>query len=264
MCPPTLAFVRLQLLQNGQIALVEFNRPESGNSLFPQLLSDMVSVFTWLDTQPLIRVIIQTGVGRFFCTGMDLTHSKTMSFAIGSDFHELNRLLISTDKILIAAVNGPAVGYGVSILALFDLVYSAPQAYFFTPFVKWGMAAEGASSFAFPRLMGHQRAAALFFTGERVTATEAQILGLVNKILPEDGMIQIILDKAKALCQSPLESLKATKALMKKPVMQQLLDANDRECFDIHNNRFLQREYNEAVKQFKIEQNYKQKLKSRI
>ena len=67
---------------------------------------------------------------------------------------ELHELLINADRVLIAAVNGPAVGWGSSCLALFDLVYSVPDAYFFTPFVKWGLCAEACSSVTFARSPG--------------------------------------------------------------------------------------------------------------
>jgi Delta3-Delta2-enoyl-CoA isomerase len=251
-------------MEGSHVALVKYNRPQSGNSLLPKMLSEMVSAMKWVHNQSDVRIIIQTGAGRFFNTGMELVNSDGMSFAKGSDFHELNRILISSEKILIAAVNGPAAGYGVSSLALYDLVYSVPDAYFFTPFVRWGMAAEGASSFSFPRLMGHQRAASLFLAGERITAQEAQTVGLISKILPKDNFLQRVAEIAKRMSQSPPGSLRATKKLMKAPVIQDLLDANDRECGLIHAERYGFEEYQEAVKQFKLEQDQKRKLTSKM
>lgn len=243
---------------------MKLNRPQSGNSLHPQLLSELVSALKWVDNHPEVRIIIFSGEGRFFCTGMDLVHSDGMSFAKSSDFHELNRTLILSEKVLIAAVNGPAVGYGASTLALYDLVYSVPDAYLFTPFVKWGMAAEGASSFSFPLLMGHQRAAALFLAGERITAQEAQHLGLINKIFPKEAFFQSVMEIAEGLSHSPPGSLKATKRLMKEPVLQRLLDANDRECDLIHADRYGFEEYKEAVKKFGFEQQQKAGSRSKI
>ncbi|VUC37795.1 unnamed protein product [Clonostachys rosea] len=262
--PPVFGYVRVQLIQDGTIAVIEFKRPESGNSLFPQLLSDTLTAHIWANEQPQISVIVQTGTGRFFNTGLDLNHLKGMSFAIGSDFHKLNRTLIASEKILIGMVNGPAVGYGVSMLALLDLVYCVPEAYFFTPFVKWGMAAEGASSLTFPSLMGHQRAAALFLTGERISAVEAQSLGLVNKIVAKRELLTHVIVVAKQLSAMPQESLRATKRLMKEPVKQQLLDANDRECDDIHQHRFLREEFLEAIKQFKAKKRQKRSTESKL
>ncbi|KAF7557778.1 hypothetical protein G7Z17_g502 [Cylindrodendrum hubeiense] len=262
--PPTYRNVLVQLTQRNRIAFVKLNRPQSGNSLHPQLLSELVSALKWVNDQTEVRIIIHSGEGKFFCTGMDLMHTDGMSFATGSDFHELNRILILSRKVLIAAVNGPAVGYGVSSLALYDLVYSVPDAYFFTPFVKWGMAAEGASSFSFPSLMGHQRAAALFLAGERLTAQEAQRLGLINKIIPKDNFLQRVIEIATAISESPPGSLMATKKLMKEPVLQSLLDANDRECNIIHAERFGFEEYQKSIEKYKVKRDHEKKFRCKI
>jgi peroxisomal 3,2-trans-enoyl-CoA isomerase len=261
---PTFTYVKVQLVSTNAIGIIKYNRPQSGNSLHPTLLLETLKAFQWMDSQQEIAVIILTGEGRFFCTGMELLEHNTekpMSFAHGSDFHLLNKLLILSKKILIAAVNGPAAGYGVSSLALFDLVYCVPDAYFFTPFVKWGMAAEGASSFSFPRLMGHHKAAGLFLAGERISASEAERLGLVNKIMPRQGFVDSVVALANGIAQTPRGALHATKALMKEPVLQGLLEANDRECALIHKERYGSVEYLDAIREFKVEQERKRQLK---
>ena len=147
---PQYAFVKLALHHDGALAVLSYNRPRSGNSLHPKLLADVLSAHQWLEAQPTVRIVIVTGAGKFFCTGMDLapdnsnddnnstSDDESMSFATNSPFHTLVRLLTLSPKILIAAVNGPAAGFGTSSLALYDLVYSVPGAYFFTPFVKVG------------------------------------------------------------------------------------------------------------------------------
>jgi peroxisomal 3,2-trans-enoyl-CoA isomerase len=269
--PLTYKYVTAQVIENGHIAVIKYNRPQSGNSLHPTLLSEMLSALQWADSQPEVRVIIQTGEGKFFSTGMELLETSSgpetsMSFAPGSEFYTLNKLLITSEKILIAAVNGPAVGYGVSSLALFDLVYSVPDAYFFTPFVKWGMAAEGGSSFSFPRLMGYQKAAALFLAGERISAQEADRLGLVSKILPSTGekFLQDVVGIARGMVEMPWGAMKATKRLMRDPVRQDLLEANDRECAVLQNERLGSEEAREAMAQFRIEQERKRELRSRL
>ncbi|KAH7086710.1 ClpP/crotonase-like domain-containing protein [Paraphoma chrysanthemicola] len=265
--PPSFRYVHVGLEAAGRVAVVKYNRPKTGNSLHPQLLSDMLSALKWADAQPDIRVIVQTGEGRFFCTGMELVDTEApLSFGTGHEFHTLNKILITTEKIIIAAVNGPAAGYGVSSLALFDLVYSVPNAYFFTPFVKWGMTTEGASSFTFARLMGHQKAAALCLAGETISAEEAERLNLVTKILPNDNndFLANVLQIACRIANSPPGALKTTKKLMKQPVLQDLLDANDRECAIIQKERFGSEEYVEAIRQFKVEQEHKRQSKSKL
>lgn len=264
MDPLSLEFVKLEITNQGRVALVKYNRPNSGNSLHPRLLNDVVTAMKWIESQQVIRVIVVSGEGKFFCTGMELLDGDGMSFEIGSDFHELNRILILSKKILIAAVNGPAAGYGTSSLALFDLVYSAPHAYFFTPFVKWGMVAEGASSVSFPRLMGHQRAASLFLAADRITAQEAQQAGLVSKVLPGKEFLFEVMQIVEGIADSPPESLQATKELMKAPVRQDLLDANDRECAVISSERYGFKEYQDAILKFGIEQEQKHRLRSKF
>lgn len=265
MAVPSYQNVKIEI--TGRVAVVKYNRPKSGNSLHPTVLKEMVAAMRWADESQDIDIIIQTGEGKFFCTGMELLDNgpeDPMAFEPGSDFHTLNKILISSKKVLIAAVNGPAAGYGVSSLALFDLVYSVPDAYFFTPFVKWGMAPEGASSVAFAKIMGHQKVAGLFLAGERITATEADQLGLVTKILSKDDFLNQVIAIAERIAKSPQGSLRATKALMKFTVQQDLLDANDRECLVLATERFRSQEYYDAVAQFKVEQEKKRAAKSRL
>ncbi|KAL5348958.1 hypothetical protein ACLOAV_006383 [Pseudogymnoascus australis] len=264
MHPPSLQFAKLEIYQQGSIALLKYNRPLSGNSLHPKFLRDVVTAMQWIESKSSIQVVVVTGEGRFFCTGMELLDGEGMSFKIGSDFHELNRIFILSKKILVAAVNGPAAGYGTSSLGLFDLVYAVPEAYFFTPFVKWGMAAEGASSVSFPKIMGHQRAASLFLAADRISAQNAQDIGLVSKVLPKKDFLSKVMQIAHRIADSPPASLRATKELMKAPVRQELLDANDRECALIHAERYGFSEYQEAVSNFLIEQQEKRRLKSKI
>lgn len=262
--PPSFEFVTLEVSKG--IALIKYNRPKSGNSLHRQVLSDMLAAVKWADAADEVRVIIQSGEGKFFSTGMELVDvnpsESTMDFSEDSDFWKLNRLLINSRKILVAAVNGPAAGWGVTSLALFDLVYSVPEAYFFTPFVKWGWAAEGCSSFTFPRIMGHQKAASLFLAAERATAQELERVGLVSKIIPSDGFLQEVMKIAGRIAESPVGSLFATKELMRGPVRDEMLAAIDREC------QLLQRrpesgEPQEAMKQFAKEQERKKKGKDK-
>ncbi|KAJ0419599.1 ClpP/crotonase-like domain-containing protein [Aspergillus carlsbadensis] len=247
---------------NNGILWIKLNRPSSGNSLHPTLVSSLLSALRNADTDPVVKIIILTGNGRFFCTGMDLLSTPELSFAPGDDFHQLNKILISTEKILIAAVNGPAIGFGATVLALCDLVFAVPDAYFFTPFVKWGMVPEAASSVSFLRLMGHQRAALLCLTGERIGAEEAWSLGLVSKILPAEGFLGRVGEVAHGLARAPVGSLLQTKRLLKESSMKDLLDANDRECRVIVEERIPSGDLQRERAAFQAAQREKERRKS--
>jgi peroxisomal 3,2-trans-enoyl-CoA isomerase len=254
--------IQLEGPGNGEILWIKFNRPSSGNSLHPTLVHELLSALRRADQDPTVRIIILTGNGRFFCTGMDLLSPEELSFAPGDDFHALNKTLITTEKILIAAVNGPAIGFGATVLALCDLVFAVPDAYLFTPFVKWGMVPEAASSVSFLRLMGHQRAALLCLTGERVGAEEARSLGLVSKVLPAEGFLEKVGEVAESLSKAPVGSLLQTKRLLKETTTKDLLDANDRECRVIVEERIPSGDLQRGREVFQAAQREKERRKS--
>jgi enoyl-CoA hydratase/carnithine racemase len=122
----------------------------------------------------------------------------------------------SFKKPLVAAVCGPAVGIGTTMLLHCDLVYAGDNAAFSTPFVNLGLCAEGCSSLLMPQLMGHQRAAEALLLGEPFTAETALEIGLINRVLPPSETNAYAAGQARKLASKPLSSLVETKRLMKK------------------------------------------------
>lgn len=171
-------------------------------------------------------------------------------------FRQLNDSLITCPKVLIAAVNGPAAGYGVTSLALYDLVYSVPDAYFFTPFSKWALCPEGCSSVTFPAIMGHQKAAALLIAGDRMSASELCDAGLVTKILDIEVFLDEVLKTAHKIAAYPPKALTQSKGLINASRREELLEANRREC-ECLAGLVVQDECIEAVLQFAQEQERK-------
>jgi peroxisomal 3,2-trans-enoyl-CoA isomerase len=112
--------------------------------------------------------------------------------------------------------------------------------------------------------MGHQKASALCLAGEPISAEEAEKLHLVTKILPKERFLDNVIEIARRVAQSPSGALRTTKILLKQPVLQQLLDANDRECQVTQQERFGSVEYMKAVQQFKVEQQEKRKFKNKL
>ncbi|KAL2850304.1 ClpP/crotonase-like domain-containing protein [Aspergillus pseudoustus] len=210
------------------ILVLKYNRPEVGNATNYVMMKDLLRALHWAIEESTVKIIVQTGQGKFFSTGMDLSSPQWEDDAL-QVLYEINKLMINCPKITIAAVNGPGVGYGASSIALFDLVYMVSDAYFFTPFVKWGLCAEACSSFTFPSILGRQRASHMILAGGRITAKELELAGLVSKLIPRQNFWQNVLDMAVSLARQPQEVLAANKRLLSVFWKQKLLDANEQE-----------------------------------
>lgn len=170
----------------------------------------------------------------------------------------MHQIWINAEKVTIAAVNGPAVGYGTSSIALFDLVYSVPDSFFFTPFVKVGLCAEACASVTFKNAMGRQKASALILGGERFTPQELENAGLITKILPKEGFMDEVMKIAKRIAEQPAGALRDNKNLLMAPLRQELLDANEREC-EMLRQRGKSDEPRKAIELFAKEQAAKKK-----
>jgi peroxisomal 3,2-trans-enoyl-CoA isomerase len=168
--------------------------------------------------------------------------------------------MINSNKILVTAVNGAAPGWGTSSLALADLVYAVPNATFFTPFVELGICAEACASITFSRIMGRQKAASLLLAGDRMTASELEIAGLITKVLPKENFLEDVLKTCDRIARLPSESLKVNKNLFMRASRQELLEANDVEL-QLLRERARGPEARSAVNAFLAEQDRKRKEK---
>lgn len=160
-------------------------------------------------------------------------------------------------------MNGPGVGYGLSSIALFDLVYCVPEAYFFAPFVKWGLSAEACSSFTLPRVLGRQRASRLLLAGERVSAEELQRCGLISRIVHPNELMSEVMRAAEDLAGLPSESLTYNKRLLMEPLREELLRANERELTTLR-ERVRSQEAKTAIRAFKAGQNQSDGVRSKL
>jgi enoyl-CoA hydratase/carnithine racemase len=133
------------------------------------------------------------------------------------------RAIASHPKPVIAAVCGPAVGIGTTLLFHCDLVYAGDNAAFSMPFVNLGLCPEAASSLLVPQMMGYHRAAEALLLGEPFMAEAAMEVGLVNRIVPPTEVNAMVQAQARKLAAKPLASLVETKRLMKKGQMAQVL-----------------------------------------
>merc|ERR1712198_146015 len=144
-------------------------------------------------------------------------------------FGKIVTVLIDFPKPLIAIVNGPAIGFGVTLLGLCDVVHGSDKATFHTPFMALALSPEGSSSFTFPKMMGPQNAKEMLMFGRKLTAEEAQRQGLVARIYPHDSLDQAWAQVYK-WAKLPPGAMTTAKALIRDPVRKQLHKANETEC----------------------------------
>jgi 2-(1,2-epoxy-1,2-dihydrophenyl)acetyl-CoA isomerase len=225
----------LMLEKDGPISVVTLNRPEAGNALSDQLNEEIDTVLRKVNREHDIRVIIITGAGKYFCTGVDLTmfagseseargHDKEQTGVFVSEQEEEEEvtwgkgtiagavvMMRSTGKPVIAAINGPAAGAGLSLALACDIRIASDRARFTTAFVKRGLAPDTGGSFTLPRIIGLPRACELFFTGDTIDAVEAEKIGLVNRVVPHDHLMAAAKDLASRIARNPPLAVAFTK-----------------------------------------------------
>jgi enoyl-CoA hydratase/carnithine racemase len=199
------------------VAQIRIDRPEKKNALTAAMYRGLVDAFKRAESDPSVRVLLLSGSETCFTAGNDL--QDFMNVPPRDDSSPTIRFikqLPATRKPLVAAVAGPAVGIGTTMLLHCDLVYADPNARFQLPFVNLGLCPEAASSFLLPQIVGYPRAAELLLLGDPFSATQALEMGLINGITPAGEVIATATMKARQLAERPAASLLITKALLKR------------------------------------------------
>jgi enoyl-CoA hydratase/carnithine racemase len=205
------------------ILTIEFNRPERKNAITAAMYQAMADALLDADKDRAVRAVLITGKPEIFTAGNDLDdflrNSAPIPGASADDrpVFQFMRALSGCSKPVVAAVAGAAIGIGTTMLMHCDLVYAADNAKFSLPFAQLGLCPEFASSLLLPQLAGYPRAAEKLLLGEPFPAKEAFEMGLVSKVLPIDELRPFAERQAAKLVALPAASVRATKALMKRP-----------------------------------------------
>ncbi|BAO82423.1 enoyl-CoA hydratase/carnithine racemase [Serpentinimonas maccroryi] len=220
----------LNHLESG-VQTLTLNRVARKNALTGAMYSQLAEVLEQAATDPAVRVLVLQGDATVFCAGNDL-NDFLHSPPLGADSPVLRflRAIASFPKPLLAAVCGPAVGIGTTLLLHCDLVYAGDNAAFSMPFVNLGLCAEGASSLLLAQLMGQQRAAEALLLGEPFYAEAALEAGLINKVLPPTEVNGYAQSVARKLAAKPQPSLLETKRLMKQGQQALVLQTIEQEA----------------------------------
>jgi len=214
--------------ENG-VMTITFNRLERKNSITSAMYGAMADALAQAGSDPAIRVAVLQGHETVFSAGNDIGDFLNQPPAgADSPVFLFLRGIATFPKPLIAAVCGPAVGVGTTMLFHCDLVYAGDNAAFSMPFVNLGLCPEAASSLLVPQMFGYHRAAEALLLGEPFMAEAALEVGLVNRVVPPTEANGVAQAAARKLAAKPVNSLVETKRLMKKGqqqlVLQQMAD----------------------------------------
>jgi enoyl-CoA hydratase/carnithine racemase len=213
------------LAAEGGVLSLTLDRPQRKNALTAAMYTRLAEALSSAAQDAAVRVVLIQGHEAIFSAGNDMGGFTDSPSPAGEDSPVLRFLRAIADfpKPLVAAVCGPAVGIGTTLLFHCDLVYAGDNAMFLLPFVDLGLCPEAASSLLAPQLLGYHRAAEALLLGEPFAAQVALGRGLVNRVLPAREVSAYAHEQARKLAAKPLTSLVETKRLMKLPQQQAVL-----------------------------------------
>ena len=200
---------------NNRVARIELARLDKKNAITTEMYVQLAEALAAADADREVRAVLLHGSRDCFTAGNDLSDFLKRPPGAKSPSWRFFEVLPALSKPIVAAVGGPAVGIGTTLLLHCDLVYAAPSARFQLPFVGLGIVPEFGSTYLLPLLAGYQRAAELMLLGQPFTAEKAHEVGIVTAVVPEAELFERAGKAAAALAELPPESIRLTKRLMK-------------------------------------------------
>ncbi|MBH0121086.1 enoyl-CoA hydratase/isomerase family protein [Rhodococcus sp. CX] len=197
------------------VATLELNRPHRKNSLTTELVEEAIAAVEDVARSAQDRVLVVTGAGDSFCSGMDLSapllpDEMTFMRRVG----QLCTLVQGLPKPTIAKVNGPAMGFGANFALCCDFVLAGEGALFGEMFADLGISVDGGGTWSLPRRVGLAKAKELAFFGERISGTEAAELGIADRVVPDAELDSLVESWAERLAAGPTQAF----AMMKKSI----------------------------------------------
>lgn len=228
----------LMVKREGAVEVFTLNRPEKLNSFSYGMIQELGERMENLQFDDEVRAVVITGTGKAFCTGADLTGAGGRE-----DFFTPLGMRITTlaycrmisamwllEKPIIGAVNGTAAGAGCNFALSCDLLVAAEGARFIQVFVRRGLVADAGGTYFLPRLIGLARAKELMFLGEDLEADKALQLGLVNRVVPAERLMDEAMELAGRLARGPTRAIGMMKSMLNKSFESDIMTALDREA----------------------------------
>jgi enoyl-CoA hydratase/carnithine racemase len=204
-------FTQIRYEVNNAVARVTLNRPDKLNAWTKTMMEELITAAGMADADDAVRVVIVTGAGRAFCAGADLdpdtfaeriTAARALEQPPRDTAGQLTLKLIDIRKPIIAAINGPAVGVGITMTLAMDIRLASEKARIGFAFNRRGMVPEGCSTWFLTRLVGFSQAAEWIYTGRIFSAQEALAGRLVSRVLPEDELLPAAIQLAGEIAEN--------------------------------------------------------------
>jgi enoyl-CoA hydratase/carnithine racemase len=218
---------------DGPVRIVRLNRPEQLNAINDELHLGLTQLFPQLSADADARVAVITGNGRAFSAGGDfdlldrMANDRALRRDVIAEGRELVINMVRCRVPVVAAVNGPAVGLGCSVIALSDVVYMAESSYLSDPHVTVGLVAADGGPLTWPLHTSLLLAKEYAFTGDRITAARAAEIGLANHVCPEADVFGAALEAAQKIAKLPPQAVEATKRVLNLHVERAVLATID-------------------------------------
>ena len=210
-----------------QVATLTLNRPEKYHSFIREMALDLQEKLDLCKNDNNIRAIVITGTGKAFCAGQDLgeaidPNGPELQKIVNEHYNPIIRQIRNIEKPIIAAVNGVAAGAGASIALCCDIIIAKEGAVFVQAFSKIGLVPDSGATFFLPRLIGFQKATALMMNADPITATEAERLGMIYKVVEESKFEDEIIAFSEKLAKMPTKGIGLTKKLLNQSINNSL------------------------------------------
>jgi len=236
------------------IAIITLSRPDKYNAFNREMALGLQERLDECKTSKNIRAVYITGAGKAFSSGQDLDevvnpNGPDVSSILSQHYNPIITKIRKLEKPVVAAVNGVSAGAGANLALCCDIVVASQSSSFIQAFSKIGLIPDSGGTFFLPRLVGWQKASALFLLGEKISAQEAERIGMIYKVFPDETFVAESFKIAITLAQMPTKALGYTKLALNNSLINNYED-------QLHDEEILQeragktQDYKEGIQAF--------------
>ncbi len=203
----------------GGVLVLQLNRPDKFNSFNREMALQLIAELDKAAKEKAIRAVLLTGNGKAFCAGQDLAEAMDkngpgIERIVNEHYNPIITRLRTLEKPIVCAVNGVAAGAGANIALACDVVFAGKSVSFIQAFSKIGLIPDSGGTFFLPKLVGFGKASALMMLGDKVSAVDAEQMGMIYKVVEDDKLMETATACANTLSQMPTKGIALTKKLL--------------------------------------------------